>query len=84
VQQVARYQDAALVQQRSAFVASVSQQLADRLQDCRRFMRGEEAELGIKAPAASLPNLPANMKKKTTRAGKKTVTREVDTRTSDT
>jgi hypothetical protein len=62
-----------LVQQRPAFVAKVSQQLADRLQDCRPFIRREEAELGNKAPTASLPNLPANMKKKTTPARKKTV-----------
>jgi hypothetical protein len=48
VQQVAQYKEATLVQQgpaRDAFVAVVSQQLADRLQDCRQFIKGEKVEL---------------------------------------
>jgi hypothetical protein len=63
LQQVARYKEASLVQHgpaRDAFVATVSQQLADRLQDCRQFVRGEKAELGIKAPTPPLTNLPAD------------------------
>jgi hypothetical protein len=62
VQQVAQYKEASLVQQgpaRDAFVATVSQQLTDRLQDCRQFIKGGQTKLGIKAPTASLTNLAA-------------------------
>jgi hypothetical protein len=62
-QQVARYKEAALVQQgpaRDAFVATVSQQLANKLLDCRQFIRGEKAKLGFKAPTASPTNLSAD------------------------
>jgi hypothetical protein len=51
VQQVAQYKEATLVQQgpaRDAFVAVVSQQSADRLQDCREFNKNEKVELGDK------------------------------------
>ena len=76
VQQVAQYKEAALVQQgpaRDAFVATVSQQLADRLQDCRQFIRGEKAELEFKAPTAPLTNLSADTQGKATPAEKQTV-----------
>jgi hypothetical protein len=62
VQQVAQYKEASLVQRgppRDAFVATVSQQLTDRLQDCCQFIKRGQTELGIKAPTASLTNLPA-------------------------
>jgi hypothetical protein len=62
VQQVAQYKEASLVQRgpaRDAFVATVSQQLTDKLQDCCQFIKGGQIELGIKAPIASLINLPA-------------------------
>jgi hypothetical protein len=53
--------------------ATVDQQLADRLQDCRQFVRGEKAELGIKAPTPPLTNLPADKRDNTAVAGKETV-----------
>jgi hypothetical protein len=62
VQQVAQYKEASLVQRgpaRNAFVATVSQQLADMLQDCCQFIKRGQIELGIKPPTASLINLPA-------------------------
>jgi hypothetical protein len=76
LQQVARYKEASLVLQgpaRDAFVATVGQQLADRLQDCRQLVRGEKAELGIKAPTPPLTNLPADKRDNTAEAGKETV-----------
>ena len=76
VQQVAQYKEAALVQQgpaRDAFVATVSQQLADRLQDCRQFIREEKLELGNKAPIASLTTLSADTKEQATPAEMETV-----------
>jgi predicted aspartyl protease len=76
LQQVARYKEASLVQQgpaRDAFVATVGQQLADRLQDCRQFVRGEKAELGIKSPTPPLTNLPADKRYNMAEAGKETV-----------
>jgi hypothetical protein len=59
VQHVAQYKEASLEPgpARDAFVATVSQHLTDRLQDCRQFIKGGQTELGIKAPTAS--NLPA-------------------------
>jgi hypothetical protein len=46
VQQVAQYKEEALIQwgpARDAFVATVSQQLADRLQDCCKFIKGGQS-----------------------------------------
>jgi hypothetical protein len=62
VQQVAQYKEASLVQRgpaRDAFVATVSQQLTDRLQDCCLFIKEGQTELGIKARTASLTYSPA-------------------------
>jgi hypothetical protein len=62
VQQVAQYKEATLVQQgpaRDGFVAAVSQQLADRHQDCRQLVKGKKVELGNKEPTASLKKLSA-------------------------
>jgi hypothetical protein len=47
VQQVAQYKEASLVQRGpawDAFVATVSQQLADRLQDCCQFIKGGQTK----------------------------------------
>jgi hypothetical protein len=68
VQHVAQYKEATLVQQgpaRDAFVAILSQQLADRLQDCREFIKNEKAVLDNKEPTASLTNLSAETVKQT-------------------
>jgi hypothetical protein len=63
MQQMAQYKKAALVQKgpaRDAFVAAVSQRLVDRLQDCCQFIRGENAEVKIEAPAAPLTSISAD------------------------
>jgi hypothetical protein len=77
VQQMAQYKEATLVQQgpaREAFVGTVSQHIADRLQICRQFVRGEEAELGTEqsvAPIAPLTIIPADMEGYVAPVGKK-------------
>jgi hypothetical protein len=68
VQQVAQYKEATLVQQgpaRDAFVAVVSQQLANRLQDCREFIKNEKVTLDNKEPTASPTNVFAETVKQT-------------------
>jgi hypothetical protein len=58
---------AALVQKgpaRDAFVATVNQQLVDRLHDCCQFIRGGKAEVNFKAPTAPLTTMHADPKKK--------------------
>jgi hypothetical protein len=65
-----------LVQQgpaRDAFVAVASQQLGDRLQDCREFIKNEKVELGNKEPTASLTNLSAETVEQTIPAETKEV-----------
>jgi hypothetical protein len=65
---VAQYNEANLVQQgpaRDAFVAVVSQQLADRLQDCREFIKKEKVALDNKEPTAPLTDLSAETVKQT-------------------
>jgi DNA-binding GntR family transcriptional regulator len=65
---VAQYREATLVQQeppRDAFVAVVSQQLADKLQDCREFIKNEKVTLDHKEPTASLTNISAETVKQT-------------------
>jgi hypothetical protein len=87
VQQVAQYKEATLVQQgpaRDAFVAVVSQQLADRLQDCREFIKGEKVELGNKEPTAPLTNLSAETVEQTIPAETKKVNQAPDTTTAET
>jgi hypothetical protein len=65
LQQIAQHKEASLVQQgpaRDAFVEAVSQQLADRLQSCRQYVRDTEVKLGIDgavAPITPLTPLPA-------------------------
>jgi hypothetical protein len=57
-----RYKEATLVQQgpaQDAFVAVVSQQLADRLQDCCEFIKNEKVTLDNNKPTASLTNVSA-------------------------
>jgi hypothetical protein len=76
VQQVAQYKEATLVHQgpaRDAFVAVVSQQLADRLQDCREFIKNEKVELNNKEPTASLTNVSAETVEQTISAETKEV-----------
>jgi hypothetical protein len=76
VQQVAQYKEATLVQPgpaRDAFVAVVSQQLADRLQDCREFIKNEKVSLDNKEPTASLTNASAETVKQTLPAETKKV-----------
>jgi hypothetical protein len=63
LQQIAQHKEVSLVQQgpaRDAFV--VSQQLADRLQSCRQYVRDTEVKLGTDgavAPITPLTSLPA-------------------------
>jgi hypothetical protein len=65
LQQIAQHKEASLVQQgpaRDAFVEAVSQQLADRLQSCRQYVRDTEVKLGTEgavAPITPLTSLPA-------------------------
>jgi hypothetical protein len=65
LQQIAQHKEASLVQQgpaRDAFVEAVSQQLADRLQSCRWYVRDTEVKLGTDgavAPITPLTSLPA-------------------------
>jgi hypothetical protein len=76
VQQVAQYKEATLVKQgptRDAFIAVVSQQLVDTLQDCREFIKGEKVELGNKKPTASLTNISAETGEQTIPAKTKKV-----------
>ena len=74
---MAQYKEATLVQQgpaRDAFVEAVSQQLADRLQSCRQYVRDTEAKLGTDgavAPIAPLTLLPAVITENDPPAGKK-------------
>jgi hypothetical protein len=87
VQQVAQYKEATLVQQgpaRDAFVAVVSQQLADRLQECRQFIKDEKIELDIKKPTAYLTNLYAETMEQTFPAEAKEVNQAPATTTPDT
>lgn len=65
LQQIAQHKEASLVQQgpaRDAFVEAVCQQLADRLQSCRQYVRDTEVKLGTDgamAPITPLTSLPA-------------------------
>jgi hypothetical protein len=65
LQQIAQHKEASLVQQgpaRDAFVEAVSQQLADRLQSCRQYVRDTEVKLGTDgavAPITPLTSIPA-------------------------
>jgi hypothetical protein len=65
LQQIAQHKEASLVQQgpaRDALVEAVSQQLADRLQNCRQYVRDTEVKLGTEgavAPITPLTSLPA-------------------------
>jgi hypothetical protein len=58
---------------RDAFVAAVSERLADRLQDCRKFIRGEKAEVKFESPTAPLTTISADTLEKATPAKKQTV-----------
>jgi hypothetical protein len=76
VQQVAQYKEATLVQQgpaRDAFVAVVSRQLADRLQNGREYIKNEKVTLDNKEPTASLTNDSAETVKQTLSAEMKKV-----------
>jgi hypothetical protein len=60
LQQIAQHKEASLVQQgpaRDAFVEAVSQQLADRLQSCRQYIRDTEVKLGIDGAVAPITPL---------------------------
>jgi hypothetical protein len=65
LQQISQHKEASLVQQgpaRDAFDEAVSQQLADRLQSCRQYVRDTEVKLGTDgavAPIAPLTSLTA-------------------------
>jgi hypothetical protein len=60
VQQMAQYEEATLVRQgpaRNALVGTMSQRMADKIQSCRQFIRGEQANLGTQRPVAPIAPL---------------------------
>jgi hypothetical protein len=60
LQQIAQHKEASLVQQgpaRDAFVEAVSQQLADKLESCRQYIRDTEVKLGTDGAVAPITPL---------------------------